>query len=171
MESVDVNLTLERGLSQAYMLRVTGPKVARRGQTIRVRVQIQGVRGGRSSRTLRVKVPQGIPRGRRALTLTGPDSDEAGVLEIDLAEALFGDIDEALGGPRTVEALRKAVAGIGRYDGVEVSFPPPPEDDDLGDLGDDEIGGAEGRARRARKVFRDPDLRLSGTVRLRLRIR
>ena len=171
LDNVEVNLTLRRGLSQAFMLKATGPDVVRRGQTMRVRVQIQSVRGARSWRTLRVKVPSGMPTGRRMLRLTGPDVDEAGVLEIDLAEALFGEFDEAPGGPRTIAELKDAVGAIGRYDGVEASFPPPPELDDLGDLGDEEIGGPEGIARKPREVYRDEELRLSGSVKLRVRVR
>ena len=170
MESVEVNLTLRRGLRQAYMLGVEGPRVVRRGRTVRLRVPIQTVRGARSSRTVRVKVPRAMPRGERVLTLSGPDTDEAGVLEIDLAEVLFGEEEADIGGPRTVDKLRKAVARIGRYDGIEASFEPPDGSDDLGDLEED-LGGAEGIARRARKVYRDPELRLSGTVRLRVNVR
>jgi hypothetical protein len=171
VESVDVNLTLQRGLHQAFMLRAEGPRVVRRGSMVRFRVRVQGVRGGRSWRTIRVRVPERTPKGTRVLTLRGPDTDEAGVLEIDLAEALFGDFEETATGPRTIDQLRRQVASIGRYDGVEASFPPPPEEDELGDFGEDEIGGAEGAARRQRKVFRDPELRLSGVVRLRVKVR
>jgi hypothetical protein len=170
MESVEVNLTLRRGLRQAYMLGATAPRRVRRGRTIPVRVKTQVVRGRQAYRTVRVRVPRGMPKGPRVLTLSGPDSDEAGVLEIDLAEALFGEGEEDLAGPRTIQKLRKAVAGIGRYDGVEASFEPVGGDDELSDL-EDEIGGPEGIARRTREVYRDPDLRMSGTVRVRVNVR
>jgi hypothetical protein len=162
MDTVEVNMTLRRGLRQAYMLRAKGPRTVRRGRTVRVRVQTQVVRGARSWQTMRVKVPLGMPRGRRLLTLTGPDTDDGGVLEIDLSELLFGEGEEDLAGPRTLSKLRKEVTAIGRYDGVEASFEPRRQDD----LGDEDPNGAEGIARRPRKVFRDPDLRLSGTVRV-----
>ncbi|HEV2814140.1 MAG TPA: hypothetical protein VGW10_12880 [Solirubrobacteraceae bacterium] len=164
MANVEVNLTLRRGLRMAYMLAVRGPDVVRRGRTVRLRVRIQTVRGARDWRTVRVRVPRGMRRGERVLTLAGPDTDESGVLEIDLAEALFGDGgEEDLAGPRTVQKLREAVGAIGRYDGIEATFEPPPGEEDLAD---DAPGGAEGVARRPRKVYRDPDLRLSGVVRL-----
>jgi hypothetical protein len=170
MANVYVNLTLRRGLRLAYMLGVKGPSVVKRGKTARLRVRIQTVRGARAWRTVRVHVPRGMPRGERELTLAGPDTDESGVIEIDLAEALFGDGEEDVSGPRTVEKLRKAVGAIGRYDGIEASFEPPAGEDDLGDL-EDVPGGAEGIARRPRKVYRDPDLRLSGVVRLTVDVR
>ncbi|MDQ3742300.1 MAG: hypothetical protein M3389_15315, partial [Actinomycetota bacterium] len=173
MENVEVNLTLRRGLRQAYMLRAEGPRVVRRGRTARVRVRIQTVRGPAAWRTIRVPVPRGMPRGRRLLTLTGPATDEAGLLEIDLAEVLFGEGEEDVTGPRTIQKLREAVGRIGRYDGVEASFEPPDGEEDLGDLEEELglVGGAEAIARRARKVYRDPELRLSGTVRLRVRVK
>jgi hypothetical protein len=170
MESVEVNLTMRRGLRQAYMLKARGPKRVRRGRTARLRVQIQAVRGTRSWRTVRVKVPRGMPRGPRLLTLMGPDTDEAGVLEIDLADFLFGEEDGNIGGPRTVAKLRKAVAGIGRYDGVEASFEPPGGSDPFDDL-EEAPEGAERIAQKPRKVYRDPALRLSGVVRLRVNVR
>ena len=153
------------------MLREKGPHAMRRGRTYRVRVLIQGVRGGRAWRTVRVRPPRGMPAGERLLTLVGPDTDESGIIEIDLGELLFGDEEGPSGAPRTVGQLRAAIGAIGRYDGVSASFEPPEGDDDLGDLGDDDPGGAEGIARRARRVYRDPDLRLSGVVRLRVLVR
>ncbi len=169
MESVDVNLTLRRGLRQAYMLRARAPRVLRRGSTVRVRVLIQVVRGQRSWRTVRVRVPRLMPRGPRILTLRGPDTDEGDLIELDLGELLFGAEEGDSAGPRSVQKLREAVARIGRYDGVEASFEPVDADDEL-DF-EDEPSGAEGIARRARKVFRDPELRLSGVVRARVRVR
>jgi hypothetical protein len=169
MASVEVNLTLRRGLRQAYMLRARGPAAMRRGRAYPVRVRIQRVRGPREWRTMRVRVPRGMPRGERTLTLSGPDTDDSGVLEIDLAEVLFGEFaEESTTGPRTVDQLRKAIGRIGRYDGVEASFEPL-EGEDLGELdellGEDE-NGPEAAARRPRKVYRDPELRLSGVVRM-----
>jgi hypothetical protein len=171
LENVEVNLTMRRGLRQAYLLRARGPRVVRRGRTVPVRVQIQVVRGARSWRTVRVKVPRGMPRGARLLTLSGPDTDEAGILEIDLAEALFGDGEADVGGPRTVEKLRQAVRRIGRYDGIHAAFEPPGGGDPLEEELGEDPGGAEAVAQQRRPVYRDPELRLSGVVRMRVAVR
>jgi hypothetical protein len=161
---VDVNIKLRRGLRQAFLLEVQGPSSVRRGSTARLRVKVQEVRGTPRWRTLRVRVPADAPRGERELTLTGAPADSAAGLEVDLGELLFDgsgeavpaeDLDEA--GPRTIDSLARSIARISRYDGVLASFLEP---------GDDEGPGAG-----ARRVLRDPELRLSGSVRLDVTVR
>jgi hypothetical protein len=172
--SVEVNLKVRRGLRQAFLIRALDPpQVVRRGRTARVRVRIQQVRGPAETKTIRVRVPRGMPSGPRDLVLQGAPSDEGGELEIDLSQLLFGEGEEdedqestAETGPRTVDALAKAIKAIGRYDGVKASFLPPDGDDaSLEELGEDPRG-PEGIARRERDVFKDPELRLSGRVRV-----
>lgn len=165
---VEVNMKVRRGLRQAFLLKGTAPDAVRRGRTVRVRLRVHEVRGERSTRTIEVRVPRGMPEGERLLTLEGAPADSGGGLELDPSELLFGaeedeeSFDEA--GPGTVKALARVVARIARYDGVQASFAPPDEDDaSLDDLGD-EPDGPEAVARRRRRVLRDPDLRLSGTV-------
>jgi hypothetical protein len=163
--NVEVNLTVRRGVRQAFLIKATGPKTVRRGTTARLKVTTHEVRGRVSSRTVNVKVPAGIPAGRRLLTLDGTPSDESGVLEIDLGELLFGGGDEGdAAGPRTVDKVVKAIRSITRYDGVRVSFQRPGG-------GDEEPQGAEARARKRRPAFRDPDVRLSGRVRVTVQVR
>jgi hypothetical protein len=170
--NVEVNLKARRGLRQAFLVKASAPDVARRGRTLRVRARIQQVRGPAEWRTIRVRVPRGMPSGPRELLLQGAPSDEAAGLEIDLSELLFGFEEEEDGestaetGPRTLGALARSIARIGRYDGVKASFVPPDEDDlSLEELGEDP-DGPEGIARREREVYEDPELRLSGSVRV-----
>jgi hypothetical protein len=173
IESVEANVKIRRGLRQAFLLRVTGPSVVRRGRTVRLRVRTQEVRGTPRWRTVRVRVPRGMPAGERLLTLDGVPADSAGGLEVDLGSLLFGEDEGAAAdpgdeaGPRTIRRLARRISGISRYDGVRASFQPPGEEGGP----DDSPGGAEGIARRGRRVLRDPDLRLSGRVRLRVEVR
>jgi hypothetical protein len=172
---VEVGMRLRRGLRQAHLLDVRAPRVVRRGKRFRLRIKVQEVRSAKPRwRRVSIRVPYRIPRGPRLLTLTGAPLDEyGGALEIDLSEALFGEEDDGSApGPRTIGALAKDVKSIQRYDGVRASFQPVDEDE-LADLfGEEENpGGAEGRARRARRAYRDPDLRLTGTVRGRVRVK
>jgi hypothetical protein len=174
---VGVTIKVRRGLRQAFLLKGSGPRTVRRGRTATFRVRIQEVRGEPTTRTIRVRVPRGMPRGDRLLTLEGAPADTGGDVELDLAELLFGadpSGDESEGGdeagPRTVSALARIVKGIGRYDGVLASFDPP--DADLLDIEDEfETEGPEGVARRPREVLRDPSLRLSGRVRIPVYVR
>jgi hypothetical protein len=172
---VEVNLKLRRGLRQAFLIKAKGPDVVRRGRPVRVRVRIQQVRGPAEWKTIRVRVPRGMPSGDRELVLQGAPADSGGELEIDLSELLFGGEEEgedqdaegnAETGPRTIKALANAIKKIGRYDGVKASFVPPDADDaTLEELGEDP-DGPEGIARKEREVFKDPELRLSGRVRI-----
>jgi len=174
---VEVNLKVRRGLRQAFLIKATGPDVVRRGRTARIRVRIQQVRGPAETRTINVRVPRGMPSGPRELLLQGTPTDEEGDLEIDLSELLFGaDEDDpdaestAETGPRTVAALAKSIRRISRYDGVKASFLPPDDDTSLEELGEDP-DGPEGTARREREVYKDPELRLSGSVRVPIFVR
>jgi hypothetical protein len=172
---VEVNIKVRRGLKQAFLLDARGPRVVRRGRTVRLRVKVQQIRGRARWRTVSVRVPRSIPRGERVILLEGTPSDAAAGLQIDLGSLLFGGEesggdegaqtdDEA--GPRTVAALAGVVAGIGRWDGVDVSFPSrDAAETSLEDL-EEEVHGAEAAARRQRRLIRDPDVRLSGTVRV-----
>jgi hypothetical protein len=170
---VEVNLKARRGLRQAFLLKGSGPDVVRRGRTVRVRVKTQQVRGPAETKTIRVRVPRGMPSGPRELVLQGAPTDAGGELEIDLSALLFGSGEEGEGGessaetgPRTIAALAKAIKRVARYDGVKASFLPP----DAGDASLEELGespgGPEGIARKEREVFKDPELRLSGSVKI-----
>jgi hypothetical protein len=175
---VEVNLKLRRGLKQAFMLDARGPSVVRRGRRARVRVKLQEVRGEAKWRTINVRIPRDIPRGERVIALEGTPSDAAAGLEVDLGELLFGaegeggdeeTFDEA--GPRTIAELAEIVSGLTRYDGVTATFPAPGDEDlSLEELGESS-DSAEGRAREPREVYRDPTLRLSGSVQVQVTVR
>jgi hypothetical protein len=162
---VEVNLKLRRGLRQAFLVAGRGPARVRRGTTARLRLRVQEVRGPARWRTVRVRVPRDTPRGERVITLTGAPADSAAGLEVDLGELLFDgegadglpaeELDEA--GPRTIESLARSIARISRYDGVVASFRQSADDESPG--------------RDARRVLRDPELRLSGSVRIPVDVR
>ena len=169
---VEINAKVRRGLRQAFMLKARAPQTVRRGRRIKVRVQIHEIRGTKRWITIPVRVPRRMPRGERELTLTGTPSDDGGVFEIDLADLLFGEeeegesIDEA--GPRSVKALAASIARISRYDGVVTGFEPPGG----GDFDEfEEPLGRERVAQRERETYRDPELRLSGELRIPVRVR
>jgi hypothetical protein len=172
---VNVELQLRRGLSQAFLDGGHAPHRVRRGHDARVQIKLLGVGGARSTRTFRVHVPRGMPTGERELVLTGTPSDAAGGALSQLA-SLFdgsggGSSDSDEGGPRSLARLARAIAAIHRYDGVTASFRPPQSHSapiDPPTAPEALPPGPEGVALRERPVYRDPQLRISGTLRLRV---
>jgi hypothetical protein len=154
--SMSIDLRARRGLSQANLLGVRGPHTVRRGHDYRFKLLLQRVRGAKLTRTVTLHVSRGAHRGFAALVFKGTAPDTSGEpSDSDLAIILGFDSGGggSSGAPRSIAELAHAIAQIHRYDGVT----------------------AELRAGRSvesrRRVFRDPDLRVSGTARLFVRIR
>jgi hypothetical protein len=148
---VEASTRVRRGLSQAYMVGASAPRRVRPGQRIVVRLRVRRVRGPRQTIAVRLRVPSSVRPGRRTLTLTGTPDDDSAQLEEELSDE-FSDPGSggAVGGPgtRSIEELRAQVAAIGRFDGVTAR-----------------ISGTGPRA-----VFRDRNLRVSGKLRIGLRV-
>jgi hypothetical protein len=162
---VDVNIKLRRALRQAYLLAADAPRKVRRGRELSVKVLAQHVRGARFTRTVKVHVPRGLSRGTHVLTLTGTPADAAagdGDVQ-DLASTFtvtLGDEGDSSDdpGPPTLGALAGAFAATQRLDGVTASFRDP--GDSAGDTATSDI-----------EVLRDPGLRISGAVSVRVNVR
>jgi len=145
---------LRRGLPQAFIRSVKMPRRVRRGQRVRVRLNLQVVRGPRITRSFRLRIPRSLRSGRRRVAFSGRDVDDP---ESDLFGALLETItiggdeeDDGAGDPgaRSLEALARRVRAVARYDGVRVR-----------------IGGRRARA------YRDADLRISGRGSATVRVR
>ncbi len=151
--SVRARLTVERGLRQAYLVRGRAPRVVRRGRRVGVHLVLQRAFGHRLRRTISVRIPRDAPLGRRTLVLIGTPADEGGGGDagavVDLTSALDGGGGDDGAGPRSVAALARRIAHLHRYDGVRLSLVRP---------GD--------RPGHGTKAYRDPNLRLTGRVRL-----
>jgi hypothetical protein len=151
--SIELGLRVRRGLRQAYILGAAGPRVVHRGHTIRVRLRLRRTGSGAlSTRTLRLRVPFTAPTGLRTLRIAGTPADsgsdpnqDGGDLSL-IFEADDAGSDDA--GPESLRELRETFQGLARYDGITAR-----------------LGGEE------RPVFSDPQLRISGEARVRLRIR
>jgi hypothetical protein len=162
--AVAVNLKLRRDLRQAYLLSASAPTRVRRGSDVKVRILAQRVRGARFTRTVKVHIPRDLKKGTHILSLTGTAADAvAGQSDAQDLSSTFtislGDGDDSSDddpGPRSVEELAQAVAGLAREDGVTASFRKP---------------GGEGSATGETEVLRDPQLRISGSARLRVVVR
>jgi hypothetical protein len=156
----EVDLRLRRGLRQAFLVGVSAPSRVRRGHDLRLRVTMRRVRGARAHRTIKVHVPSFQPTGHYDLTLTGTDADQSSTEaggEGDLLQSLLGLVGGLAGGespPTSIDELADAISGIHRYDGVTLSFRDP------GSSGSDD----EGDDVPERPAYRDPQVRVSGTV-------
>ena len=152
LTGMEVGVRVRRGVRQAFMTRVRGPRVARRGRTITLRLALRHIGTGRRTiRKVRMRVPIGAPRGLRTLRLIGAPADSGG----DLGEGgdlslVFGGEDGRgdAGGPQSVGEVRLAFLDLARYNGIIAR-----------------LGGE------ARGLLDDPRLRISGEARVQLRIR
>ena len=177
IQRVEANVRLRRGLRQAFLVSVRGPSRVRRGATVRLRVRLRRAGGSVQTRTIAIPVPRGMPAGPRDLTLIGTpeDTGASGLGEgdtlLDLG-TLFDVPEPEADGPTTLAGLARAIERIERYDGVRASFvepgadPPDPEDPSA-----EAPKGPEGAAVRPRRVYRDAELRISGTAKLRVNVR
>ena len=177
IQRVEANIRLRRGLRQAFLVSVRGPSRARRGTTVRLRARLRRAGGSVQTRTISVRVPREMPAGPRDLTLIGTpeDTGASGLGEgdtlLDLG-TLFDVPEPEADGPTTLAGLARAIERIERYDGVRASFvepgadPPDPEDPS-----GDAPKGPEGAAVRPRRVYRDAELRISGSAKLRVTVR
>jgi hypothetical protein len=161
-----VSLKLRRDLHQAYLLAAAAPTHVRRGSDVKVRILAQRVRGARFTRTVKVHIPRYLKKGTHILSLTGTAADAvAGQGDSQDLSSTFtislGDSDDSSDndpGPRDLDELAQAFAGLAREDGVTASFRDP--GDSSGDSATSEI-----------EVLRDPQLRISGSARLRVVVR
>lgn len=163
---LQIALRLRRGTAQAFVESVRAPSTLRRGRRATLRLRLRRASSGRvTTRSIRFTVPRDAPRGERLLTVAGPPSDAAGSEEELSAEleGLFGgdESGDASSGPATPAQFARAFEALQRYDGLRLSFPSEE------DLESSEGGGADAGSR----LYRDAQLRLSGTVRVPVTIR
>jgi hypothetical protein len=164
--SAAVSLKLRRDLHQAFLLAASAPTHVRRGHDIKVRILAQRVRGARFTRTVKVHIPRSLKKGTHILSLTGTAADAvAGQGDAQDLSSTFtitlGDQGDSSGddpGPRDLDELAQAFAGLARDDGVTASFRRP--GDSSGDSATSEV-----------EVLRDPQLRISGSALLRVVVR
>jgi hypothetical protein len=164
--SAAVSLKLRRDLRQAYLLAAGAAPHVRRGHDVKVRILAQRVRGARFTKTIKLHIPRYLKKGTHILSLTGTAADAvagqgdaqdlSSTFTISLGDS--GDSSDDDPGPLDLDELARAFAGLHREDGVTASFRDP--GDASGDSATSEI-----------EVLRDPQLRISGSARLRVVVR
>lgn len=163
---LQIALRLKRGTAQSFVESVSAPSTLRRGRRATLRLRVRRVSTGKvTTKRIRFTVPNSAPRGSRLLTVTGPASDAAAgddELTAELSDLFGGGDTSSSAGPTTPSEFADAFEGLARYDGLRLSFPTE------ADLQSEDGGGDSSSGSR---LYRDPDLRLSGTARTPVTIR
>lgn len=122
--SVDIGVEIARGLRLARIASVAGPRTARRGQTIALRVRARARRGPMVSVALRLRVPRDLARGAHRVVLSGRGVDEEDSDPVAaLAAALGGKGGEpSVPAARSPRELVRQISGLGRRDGPRAAF-------------------------------------------------
>lgn len=163
---LQIAIRLKRGTAQSFVESVSAPSTLRRGRRATLRLRLRRVSGGKvTTKRIRFTVPRSAPRGSRLLTVTGPASDAAAgddELTAELSDLFGGGDASSSSGPTTPSEFASAFESLARYDGLRLSFPTE------ADLQSEDGGGDSSSGSR---LYRDPDLRLSGTARTSVTIR
>lgn len=148
--SVEIGLRVRRGLRQAWIVGASGPRKARRGRKVKLRLQLRRTGTGvRFGRTISVRIPAGTTPGTRTIKLAGTDA-EPGSNPEDESDLSIVFEDGPAEGPllETADDVREALEDLERYVGVTAT-----------------IGGVDVEA------YRDESLRISGDARVTLTVR
>jgi hypothetical protein len=152
VERVAVGARVRRGLKEDVILRGHGPRRARKGSRIRVRLTVQRRRGARHRISVPVRVPRSLKPGKvHRLTISGAGG---GFSEEALIEELIATLDGELEGggrssePTTVRQLAHRIHALRRVPGIYARFD----------------------HRQARLGRRSGDVNYQGRVRLRVRV-
>jgi hypothetical protein len=146
-----VSVRARPGVVQDVLIGARGPRRARRGRQIRVRLTVQRRRGGRHRLTIPVRIPRSLRPGVHTLTLRGSDN---GSSEEALVEELVLMLEGELGGgggsseSRTVRELARRIRAFRQRVGIEARF----------------------RHRPPQLVHRSREVSYEGRVRLRVRV-
>ena len=153
VQRAEVGVRARPGIKQDVLIGARGPRRARRGERIRVRLTVQRRRGARYELTVPVRIPRSLRPGVQRLTLRGSGnafSEEALVEELILV--LEGELGGGGGGgssePRTVRQLARRIGAIRQRVGIEARF----------------------KRRPPQLVHRSREVSYEGRVRLRVRV-
>jgi hypothetical protein len=149
---IDIGIRVRRGVRQAFLQGGSVRGAVRRGgmAVVRLRLRLVGT-GTLATRTIRVRIPRGIRAGARVLRLTGAPGDvgadpyDEDTFTVAVGEGSDGADADSVDSPGDLAA---AIRGIHRDDRLVAT-----------------IGAVK------RRIYRDPQLRISGSARVTLTIR
>ena len=121
VEEAEVRLEARPGVVEDVLIDADGPKRARPGHRIRLRLTVQRRRGARRRLSASLRLPASLPAGRHTLRLQGTGGDTAlSALEAELGVVIIlltssSDRSE----PRSVRELGRALRRLHRPLGIE----------------------------------------------------
>jgi hypothetical protein len=123
VERVGVSIRARTGVKQDVLVKARGPRRARKGSRIRVRLTVQRRHGARRRIGVRVRVPRSLKPGKRyRLALRG---GRGGASESALIEELIALLEGEPGGgsePRTVRQLARRIHALRHVPGIYARF-------------------------------------------------
>jgi hypothetical protein len=166
--TLSADLSLRRGLAQAYLQRVKARKQVAAGGQLPVTITTRVARGANRTFTFDVPVPRNLPAGRYQLALSGPGPDGSESEGEDglsaLLAALLGDVGGPPGGgAKSFKGLATRFAALHNYDGLTAVFvgraPRPHAPKPKGKPAKPRRRHVSGRIH----AYRNPDLRIGGS--------
>jgi hypothetical protein len=125
VRAVTIDLDVQRGLDQAYILGVRAPGHVKAGHKLHVTVGTRISRGSLRRFEFDVKAPGNLAAGRYKLVVSGPGPDGSGGGGLDeLLAQLFDATGGSDAGPLSYGDLYYDVAGLHFYDGLSARFVP-----------------------------------------------
>jgi hypothetical protein len=184
LESLRVDMALQRGARLLRLERARGPERVRRGGRIRVQAIARPPLGEQRVFSFRVRVPRKLRRGRYRLVLTGGATASSFELlgfeeEVGL-ERLFarllsvrnsGDAAQNRDPITTTARLEERLAKLKRYPGIRAQFVRVSEEEEELELLEEIFGELDGEdAKGVQRAYRDPVFGLGGSAAYRLRV-
>jgi hypothetical protein len=121
IRNISVRMRLRPTVREAFIVRAQAPLRVRRGQRVRIRMQLQRSRAGRTRISFPYRVPRDTKKGLQILTVRGAGSgDGLAALEEFFIEIFFGGTGG--GQTRSVNDLAQRIAALGKPDGVRATF-------------------------------------------------
>jgi hypothetical protein len=121
IRDISVRMRLRPTVREAFIVGAQAPLRVRRGQRVRIRMQLQRSRAGRTRVSFPYRIPRDAKKGLQILTIRGPGTGDG----IAALEDFFIDLFTGGGGggpTRSVNDLAKRIAALGAPDGVRATF-------------------------------------------------
>jgi len=123
IRGISVRMRIRPTVREAFIVDAQAPLRVRRGQRVRIRMQLQRSRAGRTRVSFPYRIPRDTKKGVQILTVRGPGADDG----LEALEDFFIDLFVGGGGggsgpTRSVNDLAQRIAALGKPDGVRATF-------------------------------------------------